>query len=154
MSVPKQHLTYKVNTLRHDGGRADFGNKAFEKLLHKYSITREKTTGASTGNVKAERRIGVSSTDSLTEVSSSHGPRNWWSYSMAYSVVTRTNTPTNARRTCPCLYHLDALHSLLLTKRKDTVTQTTDAPPGSGCTLAKLTIDGQRYLGTISRNDF
>lgn len=107
--VPKQHLTYAVSTMRHDGGRGDFGNTTFEKLLRKYSITREKTTGASTNNSKVERRIGVATTDSLTQMSWCHGPRNWWTYSIGYSIVNRNMlpTPTNPGHLSPYEFAYD-----------------------------------------------
>jgi hypothetical protein len=92
--VPKQHLTKTVKTVRHDGGPTDFGNKAFRNMLKKYDITDEPTSGASTGNAKVERRIGVGKTDSLTIMAWCHGPRGWWSYSIKYSVTTRNLTPT------------------------------------------------------------
>ena len=93
-TVPKQHLSFRVKTIRHDGGRADFGNKAFERLLEKYNITREQTGGTSTGNAKVERRIGIATADSLTNMSWCHGPRGWWSHSTRYSVTTRNMAPT------------------------------------------------------------
>ena len=74
VKVPKQHMTKTVKTVRHDGGPADFGNKAFNNMLKKYDITDEPTSGASTGNAKAERRIGVGKTDSLTIMAWCHGP--------------------------------------------------------------------------------
>ena len=91
--VPKQHLTFKVKTMRHDKGRGDFGNKAFEKMLKKYSITPE-NTATSTGNAKCERRIGIAHTDSITNMSWCQGPRNWWSFSKRYSVTTRNLMPS------------------------------------------------------------
>ena len=92
--VPKQHHTFVVKTTRHDGGRGDFGNKAFAKLLKKYDITKEQTGGTSTGNAKVERRIGISTSDSLTIMSWCRGPRNWWSHSIRYGVTTRNLAPT------------------------------------------------------------
>ena len=131
-NVAKQHISFRVKTVRHDGGRADFGNKAFGRLLEKYSITREQTGGTSTGNAKVERRIGIATTDSLTNMSWCHGPRGWWSYSTRYSVTTRNMTPTatNPPDTCRhtsspttrnltmlCWYLSAVSHSLLLTTR-------------------------------------
>ena len=92
--VAKQHKTFVVKTCRHDGGRGDFGNKAFGKLLRKYDITREQTSGTSTNNAKVERRIGISTADSLTIMIWSQAPRNWWSCAIRYGVVTRNLTPT------------------------------------------------------------
>ena len=81
--------------MRHDGGRADYGNQHFKRLLKKYDIIDEETTGASTGNAKVERRIGIAKSDSLTNMSWSHTPRGWWTYSTKYSVVTRNLLPTS-----------------------------------------------------------
>ena len=91
----KQHRTFKVKALRHDGGKADFGNNAFKKLLEKYEITREQTGGTSTNNSKAERGIGVTTTDSNTNMIWCQGPRTWWSWSISYAVTTRNLLPTS-----------------------------------------------------------
>ena len=92
--IPKQHITHAVKTVRHDGGRADFGNTNFGKMLAKYDITNETTTGASTGNGKVERRIGIATTDSMTCMLWCHGPRGWWSHSTKYSVINRNLLPS------------------------------------------------------------
>ena len=92
--VERSPLQRVVKTVRHDGGRGDFGNKNFENLLKKHNITREKTGGTSTGNAKCERRIGIATTDSLINMSWCHGPRGWWSFSIKYGVVTRNLMPT------------------------------------------------------------
>ena len=89
------HRSHVVYTVRHDGGRADFGNKAFAALLRKYDITPERTGGTSTGNAKVERRIGIATTDSLTNMSWCQGPRGWWSFPIRYAVVTRNLLPTS-----------------------------------------------------------
>ena len=104
--VPKQHRHFTVKTVRHDGGRGDFGNKAFAKLLKKYDITREKTGGTSTGNAKCERRIGIATTDCLVNMSWCNGPRGWWSFSIKYGVITRNlmPTPTNPGHQSPYEY--------------------------------------------------
>ena len=108
-TTPKQHRNFTVQTVRHDGGRGYFGNEAFAKLLRNYDITREKTGGTSTGNAKAERRIGIATTDSMVNMSWCQGPRGWWSYSIKYGVTTRNliPTPTNPGHMSPYEYSYD-----------------------------------------------
>ena len=105
-TIPKQQSTHKVDSVRHDGGRADFDNKAFTTLLKKYNITDQPTGVTSTGNAKVERRIGIAKTDSLTNMAWWHGPRGWWSHSIKYSVTTRNllPTPTNPDHMSPYEY--------------------------------------------------
>lgn len=116
--VPKQHVTHAVKAVRHDAGRADFGNKAFKKILTKYGITDEVTSGASTGNAKVERRIGVGTTDSLTNMAWCQGPRNWWTFSIDYGVTTRNLIPTstNPGHMSPyeCAYQRKPNYSMLV----------------------------------------
>ena len=103
--IARQHKTFAVKTVRHDGDRADFGNTTFKNLLKKYDIISEQA-GTSTDNAKVERRIGVATTDSLTNMAWCHGPRGWWSYSTACSVTTRNlnPTPTNPGHMSPYEY--------------------------------------------------